>query len=158
MDVYIRFLFDFMSQFFGGIARIFSGLFSGISQIFNFNNYYEVIKGYSTDFGTPQWLLVTISIIIFVVLLGSIVILSVLLFRKYIRFRKSLVEQEALLEEVGTLQKDLYKLTQEKEKLFAMKVSQLGLKPQESSTLSDEELEKKDNENEKTNEKTNEKN
>lgn len=157
MDVYIRFLFDFMSQFFGGIARIFSGLFSGISQIFNFNNYYEVIKGYSTDFGTPQWLLVTISIIIFVVLLGSIVILSVLLFRKYIRFRKSLVEQEALLEEVGTLQKDLYKLTQEKEKLFAMKVSQLGLKPQESSTLSDEELEKKDNENEKTNEKTNEK-
>ena len=35
MDTFFRFLFEFMSVFFGGIGLIFSGVFNGIIQMFN---------------------------------------------------------------------------------------------------------------------------
>ncbi len=131
MDVYIKFLFDFMSQFFDGLAQIFKGIFNGLKQILNVGDYYNIIKMYSDDIKGGQWVFVVISIILVIVLVGSIILLFVLFFKKYIRIRKSLVEQEALLDEVGKLNNDVVKLTLEKEKLFAMKVSQLGLKPGE---------------------------
>lgn len=132
MDLYIRFLFDFMSQFFGGIGQIFLGIFNGIKQIVNVNAYYKIIEIYSKDIKNGQWLLVILSIVLIAVLVGSCILLFVLFFKKYIRIRKSLVEQEALLDEVGKLNDEVIKLSTEKEKLFAMKVSQLGLKPGET--------------------------
>lgn len=132
MDLYIRFLFDFMSQFFSGIGQILTGFINGIKKILNVGEYYCIIERYSEDIQGGQWVLVVIAIILLVVLVGAVILLLVLFFKKYIRIRKSLVEQEALLEEVGKLNNDVLKLTHEKERLYAMKVSQLGLKPGEN--------------------------
>ena len=57
-------------------------------------------------------------------------------FKRYFKFRKTLVEQESMLEEIGSLNRQVATLVQEKEQILAMKVSQLGLKPGESATLS----------------------
>ena len=134
MDVYMRFLLDFMSQFFGGIKKIIFGIFEGFADMFNVVKYYEVIKDYSGEFGVVQWIMVGLAALTLLILISLIVFLLVLLFKKYVRVRKTLVEQEALLEEVGQLNREVFKLTQEKERIFAMKVSQLGLKPGESLT------------------------
>ena len=133
MDLYVRFLFDFMSQFFGGVGQILNGIFNGLKQILNFKDYYSIIGRYSSDIKGGQWIFIVIAIILIIVLVGSAILLFVLLFKKYVRIRKSLVEQESLLDELGKLNDDVFKLTHEKEELFAMKVSQLGLKPGESS-------------------------
>ena len=62
------------------------------------------------------------------------------------KFRKTLVEQESMLEEIGELNKEVANLVQEKEKILAMKVSQLGLKPgEEAEVLSEEDNTSKDN-------------
>ena len=133
MDLFVRFLYDFLSLFFGGLKKIFLGLFTGIMDIFNLKRYYEVIKFYSEDLSTTEWILVILAALCVLIILGTIIFLVYLLIRKYIRLRKSLVEQEELLEEVANLNRDVLKLTQEKDKILAMKVSQLGLKPNESN-------------------------
>lgn len=133
MDLFVRFLYDFLSLFFGGLKKIFVGLFNGIKEMFNFPGYYKVIKGYSEDLTTKEWIMVVLAALCVLIILATIVFLIVLLVRKYIRLRKSLVEQEELLEEVANLNRDVLKLTKEKDNIMAMKVSQLGLKPNESN-------------------------
>ena len=58
-----------------------------------------------------------------------------LLIRKYLKFRKEAIEQEQLLDEVANLNGQVANLMKEKEDILAMKVSQLGLKPDESPTI-----------------------
>lgn len=135
MDVFVKFLYEFMSQFFGGIIKIFTGVFEGITQMFNFSNYASVVNEYSSDFKGGQWLAVAFAIIIMLIVLGLIVFLVVLVLRKYMRIRKSLVEQETLLEELAGLNREVFKLNQEKDRILAMKVSQLGLKPGEDPNI-----------------------
>jgi hypothetical protein len=135
MDIFIRFLFDFMSQFFGGILKIVQGLLNGLADIFNFGRYFNIVSAYSQDFSLVDWIFTGITIVIFAAIVGLIVFLVFLLLRKYARIRKSLVEQETLLEEVGKLNRDVLKITQEKERILAMKISQLGLKPGENPEL-----------------------
>ncbi len=133
MDLFVRFLYDFLSLFFGGLKKIIFGFINGMADIFNLKNYYNVIKDYSEDLTTGTWIMVILAALCVVLILGIIIFLIFFLIRKYIRLRKSLVEQEELLEEVANLNRDVLKLTKEKDKILAMKVSQLGLKPDESS-------------------------
>ena len=129
MDTFIRFLFEFMSVFFGGVGKIIQGIVSGFIQMFDFSQYAYVVSRYHNDLNMGEWILVVIAIIVMIIILGLIVTLLFFALRKYIRFRKTLVNEESLLEEVGLLQKELVKISDEKDKLLAMKVSQMGLSP-----------------------------
>ena len=132
MNTFLRFLYEFLSQFFNGIKYIVLGIFNGFKAIFNVPGYIRIINDYKGDFSMPEWLLVALAILVMIVILGLIIFAIYFLVRKYIRIRKSLVEQESLLEEVGTLNNEVAKLMKEKETILAMKVSKLGLKPNES--------------------------
>ena len=68
-----------------------------------------------------------------------------MLIRKYLKFRKSAIEQEQLLDEVANLNGKVASLVKEKEEILAMKVSQLGLKPDESPIEEIEKEEETDN-------------
>ena len=129
MDTFIRFLFEFMSVFFGGVGKIIQGIVSGFIQMFDFSQYAYVVSRYHNDLNMGEWILVVIAIIVMIIILGLIVTLIFFALRKYIRFRKTLINEESLLEEVGLLQKELVKISDEKDKLLAMKVSQMGLSP-----------------------------
>ena len=137
MDTFLRFLYEFLSQFFNGIKYIVMGIFNGFKSIFNIPEYVKVVSEYKNDFSIPEWLLVGLAILVTIILLGLIIFAIYFLIRKYIRIRKSLVEQESLLEEVGTLNNEVAKLMKEKETILAMKVSKLGLKPDESDVDDD---------------------
>ena len=146
MDTFVRFLFEFMSVFFSGIGMIFSGIFNGIVQIFNISEYLYVIEFYRKDFNMSEWILVVIAVLVLIIILALIILLVFFFIKKYMKFRKTLVEQESMLEEIGELNKEVANLVQEKEKILAMKVSQLGLKPgEEAEVLSEEDNTSKDN-------------
>ena len=142
MDTFLRFLYEFLMQFFGGIGLIITGFIDGIKQVFNINNYIKVVNFYKADFNGPEWVFVVIAIIILLIILALIVFVGYLIIKKLIRFRKTMVEQEELLEEVAELNDEVSTLVQEKEKILAMKVSHLGLKPGTSDT---EEVSEEDN-------------
>ena len=40
MDLFVRFLYDFLSLFFEGLKKIFLGLFTGIMDIFNLKRFF----------------------------------------------------------------------------------------------------------------------
>ena len=134
MDTFFRFLYEFLSQFFNGLKLIVMGFVKGFGKIFNFKAYVKIVDYYKKDFSIPEWLLVGIAILIILFFLGLIVLVLYFLIRKYIRIRKTLVDQESLLEEVSDLNGQVAKLMQEKDDILAMKVSKLGLKPNESDT------------------------
>ena len=138
MEVFLRFLYDFLAVFFSGVISTFNAIKDGLIKIFDFNSYIEVVNYYKNDFSGPEWAFVTITIMIFVLLILLFVILIYFIIRKYIRFRANLVEQEELLEEVTKLNSEVVRLMKEKEGILSMKVSQLGLKPGEKSTIDKE--------------------
>ncbi len=139
MSTFVRFLYEFMSVFFNGLFTIGKGIVSGFAQMFNVSEYLYIIQFYKNDFKVAEWILVVIAIIVLLLLLGLILALGWLIIRKYIRFRKTLVEQESMLSEIGELNKKVASLVKEKEEILAMKVSQLGLKPNEEAEILSEE-------------------
>ncbi len=134
METFLRFLYEMLANFFGGLIHIFKAIYESFSMTFNIKSYISIINHYKGDFSTPEWLLVGLVIIIMLAIIVGIIVLIIVLVRKYMRIRKTLVEQETLLEEVGNLNKKVLSLSKEKDEILAMKVSQLGLKPGESPT------------------------
>ncbi|MBR3161155.1 MAG: hypothetical protein IKF19_00285 [Bacilli bacterium] len=134
MDTFLRFLYEFLMQFFGGVELILMGLINGIKQVFNIKSYIKVINFYKDDFNGPEWIFVVIAIIILLIILALIIFIGFLIIKKVIRVRKTMVEQEELLEEVAILNDEVSTLVKEKENILAMKVSHLGLKPGTSDT------------------------
>ncbi len=135
-----KFIAEFLNQFFiKGVWGIFKGIGLGIANIFNIPEYINIFKSWSGDFKAVDWILAILTVIATVIVLAAIVILVVVLIKKYIRVRRTLVDQEELLNEVGNLNREIIKLHNEKERILAMKVSQLGLKPGESSFIEAEE-------------------
>ena len=134
MDTFFKFLFDFLSQFFNGILDIIMGFVNGIAKILNVKEYIAIVNFYKDDFSGPEWIFVVLAILILLILIAGVGLLIYYLIKKYIRFRKTIVEQESLLEEVGKLNKKVATLVKEREEILAMKVSHLGIKPNESDT------------------------
>ncbi len=143
MDVFIKFVIDFLETFFGSLWSGISGFFGGIFGMFNVVRYVEVFKEYAGDFNIVGWILAILTVLLVVGALGAIIFVIYLLIRKYIRVRNTLVSQEELLNEVGKLNKEVVKLSNEKDKILAMKVSHLGLKPDESDVIEEDEEENK---------------
>ena len=143
METFLRFLYEFLGQFFKGFILVFNAIIEGVKSLFDFSSYLEILNFYKEDFSGPEWLFVALVIIILVLIVVGIGVLIFFLIRKYIRFRKTLVEQEDLLEEVAKLNLEVSSLVKEKEDILAMKVSHLGLRPDEEDV---EEVSKLDSE------------
>ena len=135
MNTFLKYFYEILNQFFGGFISIFNGLVSGVGQIFNFKKYIEIAKNYKGDFNVSEWVLFGVSMLVLLILIGLVVLLVLFIIRKYIRFRKTIVDQESLLDEISDLNGRVAQLLKEKEDILAMKVSQLGLKPNESATI-----------------------
>jgi len=135
MNTYVRFLYEFLGEFFSGLGMIVMGIINGVRQIFNIPGYIHLIKEYKNDFSLSEWVLVFIAIFAVAAILVLIIILALTLVRKYLKFRKTLVEQETMLKEVTELNNKVAKMAKERDEIMAMKVSQLGLSPDESPTI-----------------------
>ncbi len=135
MKTFIQYLYEILSQFFSGFLTIFKGIISGIKRTFDFGAYVKIATRYKGDFNIGEWVLFGISVFVLLVFVGLIVLLIVFLVKKYIKFRKTIVEQESMLDEISDLNGRVASLLKEKEDILAMKVSQIGLRPNESPTL-----------------------
>ena len=72
MDTFLRFLYEFLFQFFSGIFSIFKGFGSGIKGMFNIKAYVKIINFYKDDFSGPEWLLVGLAILSIVFILAIV--------------------------------------------------------------------------------------
>ncbi len=127
MDNFLEWFFIFISEILKGFATIFTGLWDGLRQIFNFGAYVEIFKAHSESFGIAEWVLSVVAIVIVAAIFLLAAFLIVMGIRKYVRFRHSIVSDEDVIEELGTLQRQVLRLTQEKDEIMAMKVAQIGV-------------------------------
>lgn len=129
MTNFIDFLIEFLKAFFEPIWSALVGIFHAIVDIFNVMNYVEIFQRYCVEFDWLAWILAILTVLLLIGALGGLIFVVYFLIRKYIRLRKTLVSQEELLNELAKLHKEVIKLSTEKQRIMAMKVSQLGLKP-----------------------------
>ena len=135
MNTFTRFLYEFLNKFFSGIGMVFQGIWNGIKAIFNIPEYIHIINEYKQDLSISEWLLVGIAIACIIVIVALVIFLIYLFIKKYMKITKKAVDQEKLMTEIADLNDRVVHLVKEKEEIMAMKVSQLGLKPGESSKI-----------------------
>jgi len=138
MNTFIRFFYEFISIVVNGIVEIFNGIVKGFKIIFSPKDYMYLIKNYSEEFNGPEWVFVVFTIVVLLLVVGLIVFILVFLIRKYLKFRKSAVREEEMLEEIINLNEEVANLVKENDRIMAMKVSQLGLKPEEEAIKEEE--------------------
>ncbi len=136
MNDFLKWFFVFISEMLKGFAIAFNGLWEGIKQVFNIKEYVQIFKAYSVDFGTLDWIFAVLSLVIIAAIFVLIFLLIVMFIRKYVRFRHSIVGVEDVIEELGVLQRQVIRLTREKDEIMAMKVAQIGLAPGEAAAYS----------------------
>ena len=146
MDGFLSWFFAFITTMLGGVWQIFSNLFLGIVQIFNFPVYFDQFSQYQSDFNVLGWILAVFCFILAFAVWGAVIFIAILGIRKYLRFRKTLVGNEDLLEEIADLHLDVIKLTAEKERIMALKIANTGLSLDELRAIFDEEDEKEEEE------------
>ena len=129
MNTFFRFFYEFISVFFDGIRKILDGIINGIAKVFNYFEYKKILDSYKDSFGFLEWIFVVLTVLLLVVIILGVLFLLFIKLRKYLRLRGQRLNQEELLDEIGNLNKKVRQLMKEKEELMAMKVSQLGLKP-----------------------------
>ena len=135
MNTFFRFFYEFISIFFEGLLKLFNGIISGISKMFNYFDYKKILDSYKDSFNIIEWIFVILTILFLVVIVLGFLLLVVFRLRKYLRLRRQKLNQDELLDEIGNLNKKVRQLMKEKDELMAMKVSQLGLAPDESNTI-----------------------
>lgn len=144
MDGFLSWFFAFMTTMLGGVWQILSNLFLGLVRIFNLATYFDLFSQYQSDFGVMGWILAVMSFILAFAVWGALIFMAILGVRKYFRFRKTLVGNEDLLEEIADLHHDVIKLTEEKERIMALKIANTGLSLDELRAIFDEEEEKEE--------------
>ena len=141
MDTVFKFLFEFLGQFFGSLWSIITGFFTGIGGAFDFPAYINIINAYTTELGGLAWGIAILAIVLLVAVLALAVWIIVVSVKKFIRSHRRRKDTDSLVKEVQALNKEVMRLNLEKDKILSMKVSQIGLNPNEIAELTGEEIE-----------------
>ncbi|MEG2609255.1 MAG: hypothetical protein RSA91_01125 [Bacilli bacterium] len=147
MNTFIRFFYEFVSIFFEGLTDIGKGLLQGVIKITNYKQYMDIVNSYKDSFKGPEWLFMTIAIGILVIIFILIALLIFFLLKKIFRFGNKKYKKEDLLDEIANLNSQVRKLSKTNSEIMAMKVSQLGLNPEDENE-ENKENEKKEGETE----------
>ena len=122
----VDFIKAFLGVLWGGVVKIFLGIFGGIFEMFNFPKYVDAFKTYSVNWGAGQWV---VSILIVIAVVAVLVGLVWLLIWGIVRFigklRKNVTNQD-LVDEIHNLKRQIIKLSQEKDRILGMKVHAVG--------------------------------
>lgn len=132
MNVFLRFFYEFISIFIEGILMMVKGIIEGFTRIVNYNDYKKIIDSYRDSFNGPDWLLLGLTVGLLVVILILVGLLIYFAIRKFIKIRSNKYSKEDLLDEIANLNDQVRKLMKEKDEIMAMKVSKLGLRPDEA--------------------------
>ena len=121
MESFVKFLYDLLGQFFGGIWRAISGLILGLYDLVNIPAYAKLIEEYNAGFGVGGWIFAIVSLVVLAAILVALIIILVVVIKKRIDSKNKIKNQVALVEEVGKLNNQVIRLTKEKDRILAIK-------------------------------------
>ena len=131
MDGFLNYFYQDIGKIVDAIFSIFGSLFDALNYLFNFPMRAKIVSAYSGDFTMADWAMLIIANILIVAVCCLIVYLVVMFFKKALRFRIPIKKYDELKDQVKQLTRDVIKLNYEKDKILAMKISELGMTPNE---------------------------
>jgi len=131
MAEFSKYFISFLKKFFENFLDWFKTLFSLFSKIF-----YSYPKQYINDiitscvnnenFKVLDWIVLVLVSIVLVIFFGLVIVVIFQFIRKYIRFRKREIEKDELVDEIAVLNNRVFDLVEEKNKILALRINQIG--------------------------------
>lgn len=131
MAEFSKYFISFLKKFFENFLDWFKTLFSLFSKIF-----YSYPKQYINDiitscvnnenFKVLDWIDLVLVSIVLVIFFGLVIVVIFQFLRKYIRFRKREIEKDELVDEIAVLNNRVFDLVEEKNKILALRINQIG--------------------------------
>lgn len=131
MAEFSKYFISFLKKFFENFLDWFKTLFSLFSKIF-----YSYPKQYINDiitscvnnenFKVLDWIALVLVSIVLVIFFGLVIVVIFQFLRKYIRFRKREIEKDELVDEIAVLNNRVFDLVEEKNKILALRINQIG--------------------------------
>lgn len=131
MAEFSKYFISFLKKFFENFLDWFKTLFSLFSKIF-----YSYPKQYINDiitscvnnenFKVLDWIVLVLVSIVLVIFFVLVIVVIFQFLRKYIRFRKREIEKDELVDEIAVLNNRVFDLVEEKNKILALCINQIG--------------------------------
>jgi hypothetical protein len=131
MDGFLNYFYQDIGMIVESIFNMIGSLFEALNYLFNFPMRAKIIQAYKDDFGVSDWIALIITNILVIVLCVLIVYLVYKFLTKALRFRIPIKKYDEMAAQVKQLSRDVIKLNYEKDKILAMKISELGMTPNE---------------------------
>ena len=127
MNAFFYYFYNFMRSIFGHIWNVLVAIKDAIFGIFDIRYYMELFNTYRDDLSPLGWIAAIIVHILLLLLLALFVFLVYKALKVIFRFKVPVVEYEKMKDEVVTLKREIMKANYEKDKILAMKISELGM-------------------------------
>lgn len=130
MVEFSRYYISFIRTFFKNIWNFIKRLFQAFADFFvnDIIGYFDKLVTSTVNFTLLDWICLVVVFLINIAFITFIVLRIIQVIRRRISFKFKKVEKEELLEEISALNYKIEELVDEKNKVFAMKVSNLGLR------------------------------
>ena len=134
MKHFAQYYVNSLRELFTNIWDFISTIFKAFANLFYYDivDYFRLLVDASSDFTVADWICTAFVMILNVAFIVLVVARIVQAIRKKRKNRRKDAEKAELLEEIAGLNYKVEELINEKNQLFAMKVSSLGLKPNSS--------------------------
>lgn len=131
MERFLQYFYQDFGRIFRAFLEVLEALAVFISTILNFPLRIKIIQAYDSEFTTTDWVLLFAAQIMLIVIILIVAFFLLKLLRKIFRFHVPIKKYDALVKQVQGLQRDLIRANYEKDKILALKVAELGLKPEQ---------------------------
>jgi len=146
MNAYFNYIYNFMGNISSNIMDALGAISKTLGGIFDFTFYIKLFNSYKSGFSTFGWIAVTITHIILLIILILIIYLIYRGIKLLLRFKVPVIEHEKLKDEVVKLNREIMKVSYEKDKILAMQISKMGMDVNRELLATDESAEEIDTE------------
>ncbi len=129
MTAFSNYFLNYLKTLLENVGNLFVYLWNIISHIFWLDplQYFQQLIHNWGNFGFLDWLFELLAIVVNVAFFGFLLLRIIQLIRKYVRFVRREIEKDALLEEIAELNKRTAELVDEKNKILALKMTNMGI-------------------------------
>ena len=127
MNAFFYYFYNMMGHIFGLLWNIILSIKDAIVGIFNIKYYIDLFKTYMKDLSPFGWVAANVAHIVVIAIFVLLVYLLIRLIRVILRFKAPAIKYEKLKDEVVELKREVMKANYEKDKILAMRISELGI-------------------------------
>lgn len=128
MNAYFYYFYNFMRSIFDNLYNLLIAIKDCIFGILDIQFYQKLANSYYKDLSPVGWVAYILTHILIYILIALVIFLIYKGLKVLFRFKVPVVEYERMKDEVVTLKREIMKANYEKDKILAMKISEMGLK------------------------------